>query len=49
MDGDSGLAMINIDLIVVVILVDKGMGLGNSSGQDQGENLRWSYIETLFT
>ena len=35
-------------LIEIVILLDKWMGLGQGSGQEQGgENLRWSYIETI--
>ena len=40
--------MTNLYLIEIVILLDKGMGLGHGNGHEQGgENLRWSYIETI--
>ena len=32
----------------IVILSDKGMEVGHGSGQEQSENFRWSYIETVF-
>ena len=44
----SALIMTNIYLIEIVILLDKGVGLGCGRYQEQGgENIRWSYIESI--
>ena len=40
--------MTNLSYREIAILSDNGMGVGHGSGQEQGgENLRWSFIETI--